>query len=131
MANYLRIVLGVVVREGEFLVAQRKKHQHQGGKWEFPGGKVELGETVEQALIRELQEEVGITPTQFQSLIQVEHEYPDLSVQLDTWLVTSFQGAAHSCESQNIEWVTLETLRALNFPDANLAILQKISEIYH
>jgi len=128
MSDFLQIALGVVEHEGKYLVAQRKKHQHQGGKWEFPGGKVEQGETLEQALVRELQEEVGITPTQFQHLITVEHTYPDLSVQLNTWYVTEFQGVAKSGESQTINWVSVEELSQLTFPDANKAIIQAVFE---
>lgn len=130
MSNYLQVVIGVVVKDGELLVAQRRKHQHQGGKWEFPGGKVESGETAGQALIRELQEEVGITPTQMRPLGIVEHHYPDLSVQLDTWLVSEFQGAAEGCESQKIEWVSMQKLQMLDVPEANQRIVEMLQSLW-
>ena len=73
--------------QGEFLLARRPEHLHQGGLWEFPGGKVETGETVEVALRRELQEELAITVGQATPLIKIRHDYGDKRVLLDVWRV--------------------------------------------
>ena len=82
----LRVVAAVIHNpRGEILIARRPLHKHQGGLWEFPGGKIEDGEEAAQALIRELQEELGITPTAFRPLLTVEHHYPDKSVRLEVW----------------------------------------------
>jgi 8-oxo-dGTP diphosphatase len=76
--------------QGRVLIARRPENVHQGGLWEFPGGKVEPGEAVEQALARELWEELGIRPTRYRRLIRIPHHYPDRSVLLDVWRVEAF-----------------------------------------
>ncbi|GAB1259434.1 Nudix family hydrolase [Aurantivibrio plasticivorans] len=111
MTQWVHVAVGVVRNaEGNILLAKRPDQAHQGGLWEFPGGKVEAGEAVSEALIRELQEEIGITPTEYSPLIQIRHHYPDKSVLLDVWDVTSFEGIPHGKEGQPIEWVETNTL---------------------
>jgi 8-oxo-dGTP diphosphatase len=117
------VVAAVIRREGKILVAQRPHDKHQGGLWEFPGGKVEPGETVQQALARELAEELGITPAACAPLIRINHDYPDKSVCLDVREVTDFTGEAHGREGQPVSWVTPAQLDALDFPAANRAIV--------
>jgi len=87
-------VAAAVIRstDGLVLIAKRPLDKHQGGLWEFPGGKVEKGEAVEVALARELLEELGIGVTAARPLIQVRHDYPDKHVLLDVWEVTAFSG---------------------------------------
>ena len=77
---------------GEILVARRFDHTHQGGLWEFPGGKLESGEQVRTGLARELAEELGISVDSARPLIRVRHDYPDRSVLLDVWWVTGWHG---------------------------------------
>ena len=122
--SYVHIVAAVVVNQaGEVLLALRPKDKHQGGLWEFPGGKVEPGEAALAALKRELYEELGICVTQARPLIQVRHCYPDKSVMLDVWRVDGFDGVAHGREGQMVEWVALEQLPLRRFPAANRAIV--------
>ncbi|MGQ0586650.1 MAG: Nudix family hydrolase [Gammaproteobacteria bacterium] len=90
---------------GEVLICQRPAHKIYPGEWEFPGGKVEPGETVEAALARELREELGITVTAARPLIRLRHAYPELSVDLDTWLVTGYEGTPRSVEHPQQAWV--------------------------
>lgn len=82
-------VAAAVIRDasGKILIARRADTQHQGGLWEFPGGKVEDGEAVQAALSRELQEELGIVVSAARPLIKVQHDYPDKQVLLDVWEV--------------------------------------------
>tara|TARA_R110000868_G_scaffold144960_5_gene364592 strand:- start:27156 stop:27602 length:447 start_codon:yes stop_codon:yes gene_type:complete len=121
----VHVAVGVIINaNNQILVAQRHAHQHQGGKWEFPGGKVEIGETVEQALSRELKEEVGIEVTQSESLTQIQHDYPDKSVLLDVQKVTGFIGNACGKEQQAIQWVSLDELTQFDMPEANHTILR-------
>lgn len=104
--RYLHIAAGALLnRRGDVLICQRPAHKIYPGEWEFPGGKVEPGETVEAALARELAEELGITVTAARPLIRLRHVYPELSVDLDTWLVTAFEGQPRSTEHPAMAWV--------------------------
>ena len=118
-------VAAAVIRgpESSVLIAKRPLDKHQGGLWEFPGGKVEDGEGVESALARELQEELGIEVTQAQPLIQVRHDYPDKQVLLDVWEVLAFAGEPHGAEGQPLAWVAPEALVDYSFPAANQPIV--------
>jgi len=119
-------VAAAVIRNnrGEILIAKRPDDKHQGGLWEFPGGKVEQGEMAEQALQRELYEEVGITVTGCQPLIKIHHDYPDKSVLLDVWLVEHFTGDAHGREGQPVRWVSPDDITDYTFPEANIPIMK-------
>lgn len=124
MSAVIHVVAAVIRgREGKVLLAKRPAHLHQGGKWEFPGGKLEVGESAEQALARELKEELGITPVVSRPLIQVLHDYPEKSVFLDVWEVVAFSGQPVGREGQQVEWVTLDALGEYEFPPANVPII--------
>lgn len=121
--GWLHVAAAVVRRaDGHILLAQRPLHKHQGGKWEFPGGKLEPSETVQQALSRELQEEIGITPLQATPLIQVRHTYVERRVLLDVWEVTAYSGEAHGREGQPVAWYPASALSSLPLPSANWPI---------
>ncbi len=113
-------------KKNQYLIAKRLKHVHQGGQWEFPGGKVEIGETTLGALTRELQEEVAIQLQTARPFIQVKHHYEDRSVLLDVWLVTEFSGQAEGCEGQSIAWQPIDALIPEKFPQANWPIMKAI-----
>lgn len=108
---------------GEFLIAQRNHHQHMGGYWEFPGGKVEEHETAFQALQREIREEVALEIQAAQPLLKIPFAYPDKQVLLDVWRVMVFSGTARGCEAQTVRWVARNALSNYSFPPANRAIL--------
>lgn len=118
-------VAAAVIRgtDGKVLIAKRADTQHQGGLWEFPGGKVEPGETVRDALARELHEELGIVVSAARPLIQIKHDYPDKQVLLDVWEVSSFTGEPHGAEGQPLAWVTSRALADYEFPAANQPIV--------
>ncbi len=125
--NFLHVAVGVIKNvHGEVFIAQRPVQVHQGGLWEFPGGKVEAGETVRTALQRELHEEVGITVTHAHPLIQIRHHYPTLSVLLDVWQVERFSGVAYGKENQVVQWVKPIDFPRYTFPAANLPILRAV-----
>lgn len=108
---------------GECLIAQRHHHQHMGGYWEFPGGKVEAQETVFQALQREIREEVALEIHRAEPLLRIPFSYPEKQVLLDVWRVTNFSGTASSAEGQTVRWVSRSALSSYSFPPANRAIL--------
>lgn len=118
-------VAAAVIRSanGQVLIAQRPLDKHQGGLWEFPGGKVEPGESVTVALARELDEELGITVTASRPLIQVRHDYPDKQVLLDVYEVLAFTGVPHGAEGQPLAWVAPDELPRYPFPAANRPII--------
>jgi 8-oxo-dGTP diphosphatase len=123
----VHVAVGVVKNfQGEILLSKRAKHLHQGGLWEFPGGKVEQDESVFDALVREFQEEVNITITQAEPFMTIHHDYGDKQVLLDVWISTHFNGDARSNEDQLIAWVAPEKLSDYEFPKANQAIIEKL-----
>ncbi len=122
-ASRQHIVAAAIVRDGKLLLARRHADAHQGGLWEFPGGKVECGEDVRSALARELDEELGITLESARPLITVPHDYLDKSILLDVWRVDGFSGDAHGREGQPLMWVAIDELQQHDFPRANLAVI--------
>lgn len=127
-SQYLHVAVGVIKDGlGNVLISLRHDTAHQGGLWEFPGGKVEAGETVEQALNRELYEELKISIQGMVPLIKIRHQYSDISVLLDVWTVTHFSGVPKGCEGQMIKWVAKKQLRNYSFPDANYPIITAVN----
>lgn len=118
-------VAAAVIRDEQrrVLIARRADKQHQGGLWEFPGGKLEAGEDARTALIRELEEELAIRVTRARPLIQVRHAYPDKRVLLDVWEVSQFSGEPRGVAGQPLEWVAPKQLVDYAFPAANQAIV--------
>ncbi|ABL98574.1 8-oxo-dGTP diphosphatase MutT [Shewanella amazonensis] len=126
MTKRVHVAVGIIKQGSHILLAKRHGHLHQGGKWEFPGGKVEAGENTSEALKRELKEEVGLTVHSSQPYMEISHNYPDKHVLLDIHLVEDFSGEASGIEGQQIEWVSLRDISDYQFPDANQPILDKI-----
>lgn len=127
MPARLHVAVGVIEDvAGRVLVALRPARAHQGGLWEFPGGKCEPGESVQTALARELQEELGITPLQCMPLCRIRHDYADRQVLLDVWRVTRFSGTPTGLEGQPLRWVAPDELEPAEFPQANRAIIRRL-----
>lgn len=126
MKKIVHVAVGVIIREKQYFLTKRLKSAHQGGKWEFPGGKLEKGETVAQALYRELKEEVAIDILSCQPLLDISHDYGDKKVLLDVYLVDNFQQEPVAQEGQESGWFSLSELEALDFPAANKAIVKKL-----
>lgn len=128
MTKLIHVAVGVIVGADEkILIAKRPQTAHQGGLWEFPGGKVDAGENVHQALTRELQEELAIKVIASEPLIQIRHHYPDKSVLLDVHKVTLFSGEPCGAEGQPICWVAPGELEKFEFPAANKPIIKAIT----
>lgn len=105
----IHVACGVLVNaQGEVLLAQRPEGKIAAGWWEFPGGKIEQGESALQALTRELHEELGVTVRQAAPLIRFRHEYSNRTIVLDTWRVTAFDGEPQGCEGQALRWLPVD-----------------------
>lgn len=124
----VHVAVGVVLRQGRVLIARRPDHAHQGGLLEFPGGKVEPGETVQAALVREVREETGlqIPPASLQPVIGIRHDYGDKRVFLDVWSTDQAVGEALGREGQTISWLDPWRLQDDEFPAANRAIIRAL-----
>jgi 8-oxo-dGTP diphosphatase len=123
----IHVAAGVIKNSaGKILIAKRLDHLHQGGLWEFPGGKLEKSEAVFTALKRELHEELGIHVLTAEPLLSIKHDYSDKSVLLDVWTVTSFNGDAQGKEGQIIKWIELSELDEYQFPEANLPVVTRL-----
>lgn len=109
-----------------FLISLRPDDSHQGGKWEFPGGKVEENELPEQAMLRELFEEVGITATHYHLFEKCFFDYGDKQLNLYFYLIEQFTGQAMSKEGQPVKWVSKEQLSDYDFPEANNKVINKL-----
>ena len=126
----VHVAVGVILdAANRILITRRHDEAHQGGLWEFPGGKVEPDESVERALARELREELGIEPGDVASLVVVQHDYGDKSVLLDVHTVRNFSGDARGLEGQPLQWVTVDELHEYDFPEANLPIAEAIRRL--
>jgi len=120
----LAVAVGVI-RDAQrrVLIAQRARHRHQGGLWEFPGGKIEAGESVATALARELREELAIDVQACRPLLTLDHDYPDLAVRLEIREVMQFRGEPVACEGQVLVWAPLADLAGYPMPAPNAAII--------
>jgi len=116
----------VVDAEDRVLIARRPSHLHQGGLWEFPGGKLEPGESAYQTLVRELREEVHLDIEAARPLIRIPHDYPDKAVLLDVWQVERYRGEASGREDQPVRWVAVADLAHYAFPAANRPIVNAV-----
>jgi 8-oxo-dGTP diphosphatase len=110
---FIHVVAGVLTDDaGSVLLAQRPELTHLAGGWEFPGGKLEAGETRFDGLSRELREEIGIALLEARPLICVRHTYPDRRILLDVWLVTAYDGTPQGLDGQALHWCPRAELRA-------------------
>ncbi|XOV81072.1 MAG: 8-oxo-dGTP diphosphatase MutT [Aestuariibacter sp.] len=122
----IEVAVGVIIRGDQIFLTKRAAHQHQGGKWEFPGGKRESDETMVEALSRELWEEVGIQVQAADPLVAIHHDYSDKAVLLDVYWVREFTGEPSPNENQLSQWVSVTELQNVDFPEANVEIVNAI-----
>ena len=127
MPDIVHVAVAVIVNQSnQVCISLRHKDAHQGGLWEFPGGKVETGEDVEQALIREIKEELTIEIESFRPLITVTHAYSDKQVCLHVSKVLSYSGEAKGVEGQQVKWLDIFELCSDDFPEANAVIINAL-----
>lgn len=122
----LDVVAGIIWQEGNYLAVERPKGAKMAGWWEFPGGKVEPGESREDALVRELQEELGITPLDFEFWRELVHEYEEFSVRLHFFHVRTFSGQITPLENQRMQWVNPKLPPYLPYLSADIQIVEAL-----
>ena len=125
----VEVVAALIVQEGRFMICQRPKHKARGLLWEFVGGKVEKGETRQQALIRECREELGITVAPGRVFMEVDHVYPDITIHLTLFYAAITQGRPRKLEHNDIRFITPDEIPQYPFCPADEAILQQIREV--
>ncbi len=123
----ISVVVGIIIDvDDRVLVSQRTEKQLQGGRWEFPGGKVEPNESQYNALVRELREELGIEVKAAELFKTHTHHYDDYSVTLQAWRVNNFSGTPIGCEGQPVIWVARDELKKLDFLKGNALIIEAL-----
>jgi mutator protein MutT len=113
----------LIDRRGRVLIAQRPPGKHLGGAWEFPGGKLEPGETPRQGLARELEEEIGVAIEHPRPLIRLRHAYPSSEVLLDVWVVRRYRGQPRGLDGQALRWCDRKALRSAQLLPADRPII--------
>ena len=123
------VVAALIWDQDKFMICQRPANKARGLLWEFVGGKVELGETKEQALIRECQEELAITLDVDEVFMDVVHEYPDLTVHLTLFNASIREGTPQKLEHNDIRWIKKNEIGRYAFCPADEEILKKLKAI--
>ncbi|MBE6585689.1 MAG: (deoxy)nucleoside triphosphate pyrophosphohydrolase [Ruminococcaceae bacterium] len=124
------VVAALIWRGKKFMICQRPAHKARGLLWEFVGGKVEPGETKEEALIRECREELAVTLSVGEIFMDVTHEYPDLTVHLTLFNATIAEGEPAMLEHNDIQWITPDEIGKYEFCPADEVILERIQKTY-
>lgn len=128
MEKVVEVVAALIWDKDKFLICQRPANKERGLLWEFVGGKVEEGETKEQALIRECREELAITVEPHEVFMEVTHEYPDITVHLTLFNCTILRGQPQLLEHNDMKWITPAEIPDFEFCPADVEILKKIEQ---
>ena len=126
----VEVVAALIWDENRFMICQRPAHKARALLWEFVGGKVEPGETKEQALIRECREEIAVALSVGSIFMDVFHEYPDITVHLTLYNATIAEGSPQKLEHNDIQWITPQQIPHHSFCPADKEILERIIQIY-
>jgi len=126
----VQVVAALIWNQDRFLACQRPAHKARGLLWEFVGGKVEPGETKEQALIRECQEELDVTLAVGDVFMQLVHQYPDLTVELTLFHASIAAGTPQKLEHNDLRWITVDEIDQYNFCPADIEILERLKLEY-
>ncbi len=126
----IRVVAAALYdRQGRVLIADRPAGKHMAGRWEFPGGKVGEGEPLADALARELNEELGITVSRAEPLLNLTHDYPDRRVELHMWLVKGYTGEPKNLDGQRLKWVEPARLLEEDILEADRPFIEALQNL--
>lgn len=125
----IEVVAALIREKDRFLACQRPAHKARGLLWEFVGGKVERGETGREALVRECREELGVTLSVGGAVMDVTHEYPDLTVHLTLYSATIAQGEPKKLEHNDIRWITAKEIDTIEFCPADQVFLDTVRHV--
>jgi len=126
MAKVIQVAAGLVFKQGRLLITQRNESDHLGGMWEFPGGKIEPGETFEQCLCRELREELEIDVEVSELVETISHQYPERKVLIKFFRCNIILGEPKLLDCQNLEWVEVDELDNYEFPPADAQLIERL-----
>ena len=124
----VEVAIAIICHEGRYLITRRRRDVHLADLWEFPGGKRDAGETLEQCLFREVEEELGVQIRIETHFCRLEHDYPDRTVILQGYLCRLLAGDPKPLSSQELRWVSPSALLSYPFPEANLSFLKQLAE---
>ncbi len=124
--KFIEVTAAIIRKDDRFLCAQRRDSSEQGGKWEFPGGKIEVGETPELCLERELLEEFNIEAKCGEFLCENIHDYGDKTVNLKAYFIEWTKGGFQLLAHKDIKWLTCDTILDLDWAEADLPIVNKL-----
>ena len=124
--DVIDVAAGLVFRHGQLLITQRNAHSHLGGLWEFPGGKRETGESFEECLVRELQEELGIHISVGLLLESLTHAYPEKTVRLNFYRCEWLRGEPQPLGCADFRWIRSIDLNNFTFPPADERLLERL-----
>lgn len=127
----VEVVAALIWKNGKFMICRRPAHKARGLLWEFAGGKVEPGETKEQALVRECREELAVTVAVQDEFMSLVHEYPDITIHLTVFNAYIAEGVPQLLEHNDIRWIPPKEIKNYDFCPADNKILEKIAEVYH
>lgn len=127
----VEVVAALIWKNGKFMICQRPAHKARGLLWEFVGGKVEPGETKEQALVRECREELAVTVAVQDEFMSLVHEYPDITIHLTVFNAYIAEGVPQLLEHNDVRWIPPREIKNYDFCPADNKILEKIAEVYH
>lgn len=124
----MEITAGIIMKNGKILIGQRKFEDKFGGKWEFPGGKIESGELPEDCIVRELKEELNIDIIKFKHFISYIFDFQIIKLVVHSFIISEFNGEIQTNEHECIKWVNIEELKEFDFLDADMKIINELAK---